>query len=112
MKVYIAGPIRIGDRTANIDAALLAGQTIWEAGHVPFIPHLTLFWEDQFPRDPVECLRYDIHWLAECDALVRLPGPSAGSELEIAVANVLGIPVFYSVKEFLYAHSPASAPDS
>lgn len=44
--------------------------------------------------------------MEKCDALLRLPGESAGADLEAAQAGGLGIPVFRSVEELLEALPP------
>ena len=101
-KVYIAGPYSGGDWGTNVKNAVLAGDRVWRAGHVPFIPHtMTGLWSVLSEKSGDEWLEYDLEWLAECDALIRLPGESPGAEVEVSFANESGIDVYHSVDEFL-----------
>lgn len=101
MRVYIAGPITKGERTTNIRNAILAGDAVFKAGHFPYIPHLDFLWEMVAPSSYEDRLRLDFAWLSVCDALIRLPGPSAGADREVVEAMRLGLPVFNGVEEFL-----------
>ena len=40
--------------------------------------------------------KYDLEWLEQCDAVFRLPGESSGADNEVARAQELGLPIFYS----------------
>ena len=99
LKVYVAGPYSNGDVAQNVANAIKAGDELLEAGHIPFVPHLTHFWEMQHSHEWGEWLDYDIEWLKECDILLRLPGKSTGAEIEMQVALAHGIPICYSVRE-------------
>ena len=101
MKVYIAGPIAKGPRGQNIRNAIDAGQAVLESGHAPFIPHLNQLWDIVHPGTGEQWLAWDFEWLMVCDALIRLPGESAGSDEEVALAESLGIPVFLGLDDFL-----------
>jgi hypothetical protein len=101
VRVYVAGPIALGPRGQNIQNAISAGEQLLRAGHYPFIPHLNGIWDVMYPGPAEKWLDWDFEWLRQCDALIRLPGESSGSELEIAEATRHGIPIFYSVEEFL-----------
>lgn len=103
MRVYVAGPISQGDRSVNIRNGITAGDRILKAGHTPFIPFLSHFHDLMFPNEYEVWLRYDFDWLRVCEALVRIPGPSSGADREVALATSLGIPVYYSVDDFLQA---------
>lgn len=94
MRVYVAGPYSQGDQAANVRAAIDAADKLAAAGHVPYIPHLTHFWHLVTPRPYQWWLDYDAQWLACCDAVLRLPGRSAGADEEVALAAELGIPVY------------------
>jgi hypothetical protein len=37
--------------------------------------------------------------LQHCDAVLRLPGESAGADLDVATAKRLGLPVYHDVTE-------------
>ncbi len=89
--VYIAGPITLGDRTMNLRQAILAGEEVLKAGHIPFIPHLNDFWHLVCPHTPEEWYKYDEFWVAKCDILIRLPGASVGADEEVRLARQLGL---------------------
>lgn len=101
MRVYVAGPYTLGDPVINVRKAIEAGQQLLEAGHSPYVPHLTMFWHFLFPADPSVWYELDNEWLAVSEALVRLPGESVGADNEATLAAARFIPVFYSVDEFL-----------
>lgn len=89
--VYIAGPITLGDRTLNLRAAIMAGDAVLRAGHIPFIPHLSELWHLVCPHPADDWYRLDEHWLAKCDVLIRLPGESVGADNEVQLAKSLGL---------------------
>jgi hypothetical protein len=101
VRVYIAGPYTKGDVAVNVRNALQAAQQVAEAGHAPFIPHLYHFWHFLFPGPYEQWTRLDFVWLPACQALIRLPGESSGSDAEVARAGDLDIPVFYGIDAFL-----------
>jgi hypothetical protein len=101
VKVYVAGPYTQGDVVVNVRNAILAGDQLLEAGHFPYIPHLMHFWHLVTPHEYERWIAMDLEWLPVCEALVRLPGASSGSDGEVDAAQRLGIPVFCSVAEFL-----------
>ena len=103
VRVYIAGPYTKGDVAVNVRNAIVAGQEVLEAGHVPFIPHLNHFWHLLLPQEYAVWIRLDLEWLHQCEALIRLPGDSAGADAEYVEACRVGIPVFRSVEAFLSA---------
>ncbi len=69
--------------------------------HAPFVPHLTHFWHMLFPRSYEDWLDQDNQYIPVCEALVRLPGESSGADKEVALALSLGVPVYYTVQQFL-----------
>jgi hypothetical protein len=98
--VYIAGPYTHPDPVANTRAALEVGTQLLDSGHVaPIVPHLSLFWDLQHPHDYRTWLDLDLDVIARCDALLRIPGMSAGAGLEVDHAHGCGIKVFYDVDE-------------
>ena len=100
MKIYVAGPYTKGDVVLNTRKAIEVGEKIAELGHVPFIPHLTLFWHMLYPHTDIDFwYTYDNEWLKSCDALFRIPGESTGADAEVKLARKLGLPVFYMLSE-------------
>ena len=92
LKIYIAGPYS-SDPEKNTLNAIKVGEEVAKAGHIPYIPHLTHFWDKEYPH-PVEFwYEYDLNWLRCCDRVIRIPGESTGADREVELANELGIPV-------------------
>jgi uncharacterized protein DUF4406 len=96
-KIYVAGPYSKGDTVLNVREAILAGDRLWALGYAPLIPHLTHFWHLLCPHDYETWLAYDNELLPCCDAVLRLPGGSSGTDKEVALARSLGLPVYESV---------------
>lgn len=99
LRVYIAGPYSQGNVNRNVREALDIGAKILCAGHTPFVPHLCHFWDVSHPMDYETWMRWDMAWLEQCDILLRLPGPSAGADREVARARELRKPVFEGLSE-------------
>lgn len=95
-RVYVAGPLAKGDRADNIRRGIEAGERLRAAGYTPFIPHLNELWQAQHPHSWAEWLSHDLEWVAQCDAVLRIEGESAGADLETRFAEARGIPVFHS----------------
>ncbi len=94
-RVYVAGPYTQGDVAVNVRKALDLGDWLSEQYNcVPYVPHLSHFAPLVNPRPYESWIAQDLAWLRVCDALVRLPGPSAGADGEVAEAQRLHIPVF------------------
>lgn len=101
-RVYVAGPYTQGPWEYNIRDVVAAADTLYDAGHVPFVPHtMTTLWGLVNPRPKEQWIDFDLQWLDVCDALVRLDGDSEGADLEAEYARGAGIPVYSSVEEFL-----------
>lgn len=99
MKIYVAGPLRQGDQFVNCRTAILAAERVIEMGHIPFVPHMTFIWHYLSPHDFEYWMAFDLAWLAECDALLRLPGDSEGSDIEEARARELDLLIFKDITE-------------
>ncbi len=93
-RVYIAGPIAIGDREQNVARAIAVGEECWRRGWAPLVPHLNERWHEAHPHGHAEWMGIDLPWLRMADAVVRLQGESPGADEEEAEARRLGIPVF------------------
>lgn len=104
MYIYIAGPLTHGDPLVNTRNAILAGEAVRKAGHIPFIPHLDIVWNLVVPGITYEdWMDWDLAWLSRCDALICLPGYSPGAAREVAAAKEAGLPV-YHLEQFLALH--------
>jgi hypothetical protein len=103
IKVYIAGPITKGDQFQNVRNAIDAADELMSLGLVPFLPHTNCFWHMVHPRPAKEWYQYDIHWLAMCDCVLRLPGESWGSDIEEQIATRYDKPVYYTIEDLVDA---------
>jgi hypothetical protein len=93
MRIYVAGPLNgSGVQADNVREACRVGSMINAAGHVAFVPHINVLWHGHYPAPEESWLQWDFAWLELCDALVRIPGESAGSDKEVARAGAIGIP--------------------
>jgi len=108
-RVYVAGPYTKGDVALNVREAVRVSDELLKLGYAPFCPHLTHFWHMLFPHEYQAWLDLDNEWVACCDVLLRIPGESSGADKEAALAESLGIPVFFSIEEFVEA-VPAERP--
>lgn len=75
------------------------GDWVASFGHTVFIPHLTHFWDKQHPHSWEFWMEQDFEWLKTCDAVLRLPGESKGADMEVELAEKLGIPVYHHIDE-------------
>lgn len=100
--IYIAGPMRAHTargRLANIRRAIAAGNEVMKRGHIVFVPHLS-HWQNEVTPEPFAFwIGIDLLWIERCDALLRLPGPSAGADMEAHYARAIGKPVLHSIEE-------------
>ena len=98
--VYIASPYTRGDTGANVGRQVWAAHALMDMGYVPIAPLLNHFLHIARPRAETEWLEADFAILLRCDAVLRLPGESAGADRETALAEKKGIPVVFGVAEF------------
>ena len=103
--IFIAGPYA-GDQAINVRNALKVADRLLERGYVPYVPHLTHFWDFASPHSRSEWIALHANWLRRCDALLRLPGSSVGADEEIDLAVTLDIPVFYFVSDLVNSMPP------
>ena len=108
MRVYLAAPYTEGDPEKNVEIAIDAATYLRRRGHAPFVPHLNHYWAKRDKTSNYEIwMEYDRQWIPVCEALIRLKGKSKGADREVAEARRIGIPVYYSVEEFLAASGHA-----
>lgn len=101
-RVYVAGPFSKGDQLAHVSKAIYVGNQLREAGYVPFIPHLTALWHLLYQREYDDWLAYDREFLQICDCVFRIAGESKGADAEKALAESLGMPVYYHLHTLLF----------
>lgn len=105
-RIYVAGPLSHPDparRLANVEAAIDAAIALYQAGHAPYVPHLTHFvdvrqLEQNAGLDYETWLRTDLDWLQLCHGVLAL-GHSPGADRELAYAESHGIPVYWDVDD-------------
>nr|BEK69611.1 hypothetical protein KPHV_68380 [Kitasatospora purpeofusca] len=118
MLVLIAGPYRSGTdgdpqaMAANLARLEAAAWPVFATGHLPVIGEWialpVLRSAGAGPTDPLA--EQVLHptadrLLAHCDAVLRLPGASAGADQDVATARRLGLPVYHDVAE-IPRHTP------
>ena len=92
--IYIAGPITLGNPMHSTHRAIEIAELVVEAGAVPHVPHLSIFWDTIHPHDWKYWLDMDMHIIDHCDALIRFSGLSKGADVEVDHARSRGMPVF------------------
>ena len=108
--ILIAGPYRSGtdDQPAALAANLArleeAAWPIFSAGHIPMIGEWVAL-PTLRGLDETEAAQGDVMYetaarlLQHCDAVLRLPGASAGADNDVAIARERGLPVYHRVEE-------------
>jgi hypothetical protein len=97
LRVYVAGPIS-SDPMVGVARANAASRQMFLDGLAPFVPHWDSSWllgEGHWEA----YLEFDLEFVSVCDAVYRLVGSSRGADKEVAIAETLGIPVFYELRE-------------
>jgi hypothetical protein len=107
-KVYVSGPISNGGtlidsaREKNMHHAIEVGMTLIKSGYAPLIPHLTFVMDKLHgPIAQSTWMEIDLPWVRVADAILRLPGKSAGADEEVEEARALGIQVFHTVQDLI-----------
>ena len=115
--ILIAGPYRSGTGgdpaliARNLATLEEAAGPIFRLGHVPMIgewvalPVLRTL-DDGGAADGDVMYETAHRLLQHCDAVLRLPGESAGADQDVAIAHELGLPVYRSVEEIPAAVTP------
>lgn len=94
LRIYISGPYT-ADPESCTARAIDVGQIVLHAGHAPFVPHLSHYWETlHHVNDYEHWMQIDLAWVETADLIIRVPGPSSGADREVELAESLGIPVF------------------
>ena len=94
LKCYVAGPYSVPDPVANVAKACKFAGWLLDRGYNVFVPHLNMLLHMMEQRSWDDWLNIDLEWLEKCDCLIRLPGESKGSDLEVAAAKERHIPYY------------------
>lgn len=116
LRVYISGPISNGGETTderevefNVGKACEFAYELNKRGYAFHLPHLTVFFEKVTGTtiDYEDWMDTDIAWVEAADAILRVPGQSAGADRECEAALAVGIPVFTSLDALdVWANAP------
>jgi hypothetical protein len=122
MLILIAGPYKSGTAgdpdamAANLRKLEAAAWPVFEAGHIPMIGEwVALPVLRSAGASALDELADDVLYptaqrlLQHCDAVLRLPGQSAGADQDVTTAVKLGLPVFHDVAEIPRLGTPAPA---
>lgn len=105
MIVYIASPYSLhADKQKAVNAQIDAFAILLVAGHEPVAPLLSHYVDHRYPTSYERWMRWCLAILSRCDAVLRLPGESAGADWEVAVAEGLGKPVYYQIDDVIQGH--------
>jgi hypothetical protein len=109
--IFLAGPIMGAgeEQQIHVRNAIIDAGRIRDAGYVPYVPHLNIFWDMVAPQSRDWWLTMNKEWLRHVGALVRRPGPSIGADLEVSWAQTLALPVF-DIDDFLAKRPLVDAP--
>jgi hypothetical protein len=106
-RVYISGPISNGgkatadERLANVAKACEVAADLMSRGFSVFCPQLTEYIERLTNQDFAHqvWMEVDFPWVEVSDVVLRLPGESLGSDLEVGHAQIAGVPVVFTVEQ-------------
>jgi hypothetical protein len=100
-KIYIASAYTVGDTAINVKRQIDVADQLISLGFAPFAPLMSHFQHMVHPRPYMVWIHLDQEWVLACDAVLRLPGVSAGADSEVALARQHGIPVVHSIEELM-----------
>jgi hypothetical protein len=104
--VYVASPYTVGDRSANVRKSIEVATQLGDYGYAAVTPLLNHFQDLLFPRSHNFWLDQDLAVVKRVDVVLRLPGKSAGADIEVKTALDAGIPVVYDVAMLLQKFPP------
>lgn len=105
VKCFISGPYSQGNINENVRNAMMTFDRLVDAGLAPFIPHLYHYQDIMSPRDYNTWLSLTIEWINVCNCLIRLPGDSAGADLEVEIAKQHGLRIYHHLHDCIAAES-------
>ena len=89
--VYLACPYSIGNKEENVRNSIYMAGQLTKLGFCVYNPLLNHY---AVQRTYEELLTDDMRFLANCQALYRMPGDSRGADREVDFAAKMDIPVF------------------
>ena len=103
--IYVSGPISHGGtlspeaQKANVRHATSIAFSLIRSGFSVYCPHWSLLAEDliEMTLDHGMWIENDLPLVGRCDALLRLPGPSKGADMEVEHAYLCEVPVFTQI---------------
>ena len=98
-RVYIAGPITLGDRKANYQKGVVAHGMLMRTGFAVLNPILTMQLPFAFSAPHQDWIDSCLPWVDVAEAIYRLPGESKGADIECNHAKDNGTPVFFNLPE-------------
>lgn len=114
LQILVAGPLRGGTGddpaliAANVDRMEEAAARLFEMGHLPIVgewlsfPLIERSGSTRVGDEAYERIQHPLgmRLVRKCDAVLRLPGPSSGSDLMVATAHEAGVPVRHAIDDF------------
>jgi len=97
-RVYVAAPFT-GDEIANTNFAIDKAEELVDLGFAPVVPHLSIHWSIRHRHSYKWWLQLTCDWMLGCEMVLRTGGPSPGADLEVQLAEQMGIPVYYDTGE-------------
>ncbi len=91
--VYVASPYTTGVPIENVKRSIAVGSELVDMNMCPVLPLLSHFVNELYPKSYGTWMCVDFEKMSRCDAVLVLPGPSSGVEIECALAKGLGIPI-------------------
>lgn len=107
IRVYVAGAYSAPDVIGvlnNMRKGMQLSMRVLKAGYAPFVPWFDYHFALMGEMGLQEYRDYSMAWLEVSDAVLIQPEgaeDSEGTRAEIARAEELGIPVFYSMEELI-----------
>ena len=100
--VYLAAPYTVPEPVENLHQVIQMADELQATGLVTcLVPHTSMTWHLVAPKSVAHWYAHDLALLARCDALLRLPGLSAGADDEVRFAEDRDIKVFRHVDDLL-----------
>ncbi len=107
-RIYLSGPITKGNRSLSFYQACEAQRRLMLDGYAVLNPMLSMAHPDGANIEWQTWIDSDLAWVSVSDMVCRLPGESAGAEIECEYARSRGIEVvtadFFECLRGLYTH--------